>query len=204
MRSRSLALASFVLLGLSIVLGGVAAATTITDSGVTYTLYNPVLTGSDGVTDTYSILLDIDASGYTGDSTDVISSVSLKLASASALDGVDLLAGTTYDYTLITMQGTSSSGCSGPSNGYGCATGTSTVGSDYLLLWEFTVDSGTTLINPASLKVVFEDANGVFVSQLSEKIVAPEPGTFGLVGLALLGIAGTVLWKGRQAPGYTV
>ena len=171
-----------------------------TCQGSIYTLTNlglvTDLNTSDGVSDTWRMMLTIDTSGYTGDGVR-IDEVAIKVSSGT--DAATIFAGPGGAGTWkLVPGGISSDGCSKTGSGFDCAdwlgVGTGALVNGSTLSWIFDVDVNGGLLlgsNEATIKARYVDGSGQKVGSLvSENITVPEPSVFGLLaaGLSFIGL----------------
>ena len=172
--------------------------------GSTYTLSYATTANSD----IFNVYLNIDATGYTGASTDVLNAVSLKLVSnGSSISSVNLLSGPA-GFSSTILGGISAGGCAAnANNGYFCSETSSPLevgqtGDVYNWEWQVQLTSPGDLLtgtDTASLKASYLTAAGRNAGLMSENITldpstpsVPEPTSFVLLGTGLLSAAGFV------------
>lgn len=172
-----------------------------TCQGSIYTLTNlglaPIdLVPSDGSFDTWRIALTIDTSGYTGTGV-AIDEIAIKVADSVDAASMVIAPGPVGSWQLV-PGGLNANGCSGSGSGFDCSDWIG-IGSSpaivhgSLLTWVLDVDVASPLLDQASIKVRYVDAQGYKAGSLvSENIGVPEPGTMSLLAL---GIAAALLWR---------
>lgn len=163
---------------------------TVTSSdGLVFTLENNGLIAdldtSDGLDDTYSFVLTLDFSGYTGADTDYINAVSLKVSTGNEED--DLTGSTTAPGTWTFLLSGLNSGCDGnPAPGMVCAEGTDVpdtalLGGTVSYSWTFNIDITGELADFTNeaphLKAEWLSATNQQVGQISEDFTETSGGS---------------------------
>jgi hypothetical protein len=151
----------------------------------------------------YDIFLTVNATGYTGASTDLLNAVSLKLVSqTSDISSVSLLSAPT-GFTTTVSGGIAAGGCSNNGGGFFCSQDSSGglavkgAGDIYNFEWVLTLTSGSNLLLTGdSLKASYITAAGGNAGLTSDDfnlngtpLPTPEPSSLALFGTGILGIA---------------
>ena len=183
--------------------------------GVIYTLQSFLVDNTNHI---FNFILFADTSGYNGTG-DAIQAAAFKVTSQSNavdFDSVDLISAPAPlgDWDLH-LGGVNANGCQDNTDGFICSQNTTTPPAvpDGVLKWIWQVDyvNAPTLIDPASIKLLFIDATGKQAGLTSENIhlqecdlpegctpkKIPEPGTLALLGA--LGIGAGFLRRRKSA-----
>ena len=158
----------------------------------------------DGDSDAWLLRLTIDTSGHTLNTTAnphdpqpfYFSAVALSTGGPydnAGLFGTSFGASSVWSYV---SGGTSSAGCTTPSNAFVCASyssGDKALDTGGTYSWTWIIDNPTFDPKGYWVKAVWVDANGDFVDQISSGVSnntsVPEPATALLLGLGMLGVA---------------
>jgi PEP-CTERM motif-containing protein len=186
-----------------------------TSDGLTFTLSNDGaaatdLNTADSTFDTQQFTLTLDSSGYTGNNTDLLTAVSLKLS--AQLDQASQQSAPSANWTYQ-AGGLNNGSCDGSGGGFFC-TDVSSVSQGVVLngssyTWTFWVDPTGAFTLPGDIKAQWFTSGGTKVGQLSEGLVAcsaendcgselpppsvPEPTTLLLLSSGLAGVVGSKL-----------
>lgn len=159
-----------------------------------------------GTANQFDIFLTVNATGYTGSSTDLLNAVSLKLVSQDTdIASVSLVPPAPTGFSSTVHGGISSGGCDTSGQGFFCSQASSgglAVGGSgdiYTFEWVLTLSSGSSLMLTGDhLKASYITATGGNAGLTSEDFnlngtpTTPEPSSLALFGTGILGVASMV------------
>lgn len=158
---------------------------TLTVDGLEFTLDREPsgsdLDPTDGVDDTFTFILSLDSSGYTGNDTDYIKNVNLKVTGTNDEDAGELASTTAPGSWQFLFGGLNDSGCvDDPSSGSFCATSNDNMAllDGSLYSWTFNIDI-TGDFQTAHLKSQWFTSADVKVNQISLDMVPTGGSTTG-------------------------
>jgi hypothetical protein len=175
--------------------------------GSTYTL-SYTTTANPNV---FDVNLAIDTTGYTGNSTNLLNAVSLKIVSQSSKITSISLISSPSTFSSTENGGINANGCSGSGNGFFCSESSTNglavggAGDIYNFEWQVALTSPSDLMlgtGDASVKALYVTSGGRQNGITSADITldpgtspVPEPASFVLLGTGLLGAAGAIRRK---------